>query len=71
MFEEIRKATTDKPPATAELLEWVKTLENTGFFKTPVDFKALDDERKKTFLNSFSILAKTDDDAKILIKKYS
>ena len=70
-FEEIRTGMKEKQPATAELLEWVKTLEKRGFFNEPVDFDKLSAGQKETFLYSLPALAKSDEDLTSLIAKYA
>jgi len=61
IFMEVRRILTKKKPATAELLNWVKMLENRDFLK-----KSPDDQQKIMRI-SYSILAKTFDDLQILI----
>ncbi|OWY22644.1 hypothetical protein BVG80_10395 [Sphingobacteriales bacterium TSM_CSM] len=61
IFMEVRRILTKKKPATAELLNWVKMLENRDFLK-----KSPDDQQKIMRI-SYSILAKTFDDLQILL----
>lgn len=70
-FEEIRNGMKEKQPATAELLEWVKTLEKQGFFNEGVNFSSLSNEQKEIFRLSLPALAKSDDDLNMLRSKYS
>lgn len=70
-FETIKTKIKDKQPATSELLEWVKGLEKLGFFETEIDFKNPGENRKKTLINSLSILTKSKDDIESLKKHYS
>ncbi len=70
-FEEIRKGMKEKQPATAELLEWVKTLEKQGFFNTLVDFNNLNAQQKEIFRLSLPALAKSDEDLNVLKAKYA
>jgi hypothetical protein len=61
-FEEIRNSVKEKQPATAELLEWIKTLERQGFFKNGVNFEKLEPGQKEIFRLSLPALAKSDED---------
>ncbi len=70
-FEEIRNGMKEKQPATAELLEWVKTLEKKGFFNEGVDFNNLSTGQKEILRLSFPALAKSDEDLKALKAKYA
>ncbi|MEP7107626.1 MAG: AAA family ATPase [Ferruginibacter sp.] len=70
-FEEIRKGMKEKQPATAELLEWVKTLEKKGFFNEGVDFSKLSPGQREIFRLSLPALAKSDEDLKDLKTKYT
>ena len=55
-FNEIRKQAVRKPPATAELIAWLRILELQGFIEKGAD------ERKTQLLNNLSILVKTQED---------
>ncbi|OQP57789.1 hypothetical protein A3860_09185 [Niastella vici] len=70
-FEEIRNILTDKQPATAELLEWVKALEKLGFFNGGVDFNKLSREQQASFYLALPVLAKNDESLSVLKKKYA
>lgn len=70
-FEEIRRGMKEKQPATAELLEWIKTLEKQGFFNEDVNFNNLSDKQKEIFQLSLPALAKSDDDLTMLKAKYA
>lgn len=55
-FDDIRKASTRKKPATAELVSWVRMLGMNGYMeKTPAD-------QKELMLQNLSILVKTQED---------
>ncbi len=70
-FEELRKGMKEKQPATAELLEWIKTLEKQGFFDEDVNFDKLSNKQKEIFLLSLPALAKSDNDLNMLKAKYA
>lgn len=70
-FEELRNGMKDKQPATAELLDWIKTLEKKGFFDGDVDFNQLSDMQKEILRFSLPTLTKSDDDQDALKNKYS
>lgn len=70
-FDKVRGSMKDKQPATAELLEWVKTLEKRGFFNEKVDFSRVSAEQQKLLILSVPILAKSDDDQKALKERYA
>lgn len=70
-FEEIRAGMKEKQPATAELLEWVKTLEKRGFFNADINFNNLTPALKDIFRLSLPALAKSDEDLDLLKAKYS
>jgi MoxR-like ATPase len=70
-FQEIKALVKDKEPATAELLDWIKSLEQQDFFADEVDFKSLKPEKKKILQSVSSALAKTDADLERLTKKYA
>ncbi|MEM8907684.1 MAG: MoxR family ATPase [Bacteroidota bacterium] len=55
-FNEIRKNSVRKPPATAELIAWLRILEMQGFMEKGVE------DRKTQLLNNLSILVKTQED---------
>ncbi|MCW3110047.1 MAG: hypothetical protein JWQ09_4553 [Segetibacter sp.] len=69
-FQEIKTVVKDKEPATAELLDWVKALEQNNFFEDDTDFKALNPEKKKILQSVSSALAKTEGDLDRLKKRY-
>jgi MoxR-like ATPase len=69
-FEEVRASMKDRQPATAELLEWVKTLEVQNFFKNGINFKALTDDQKKSLTDSIPILSKSEEDQNFLRARY-
>lgn len=60
-FEEIRKLSLKKKPATAELLTWLRVLERDG-----IDVDDEDAEMKKKLASSYSLLAKYTDDRQLL-----
>jgi MoxR-like ATPase len=70
-FGKIKDMLKDKKPATAELLDWIKALEQQKFFQGKVDFSALDTERKKILRNAATAIAKSNDDIDTLIKYYA
>ena len=70
-FEEIRNNLKDKQPATAELLEWIKTLDKQDFFDGKINFDELESKKKEIFKLSLPILAKSEDDLVTLRNKYS
>ncbi len=70
-FQEIKMLVKDKEPATAELLDWVKALEQHDFFTDEIDFKNLDAGKKKILQSVSSALAKTDADLERLNKRYA
>jgi MoxR-like ATPase len=55
-FNEIRKKSVRKPPATAELLAWIHILGLKGIERMP------DKEQKKQMLTNLSVLVKTRED---------
>ena len=69
-FDEVKKIIKQKQPATAELLDWVKSLEQKGFFNESVDFKKLRPEKRKVLRELASALAKDDTDLENLKKRY-
>lgn len=69
-FDEVKKIVKQKQPATAELLDWVKSLEQKGFFNESVDFSKLRPEKKKVLRELASALAKDDTDLENLKKRY-
>ncbi len=70
-FQEIKSLVKDKEPATAELLDWIKALEQQDFFADEIDFKSLKPEKKKILQSVSSALAKTDADLERLTKRYA
>ncbi len=70
-FQEIKSLVKDKEPATAELLDWIKALEQQDFFSDEIDFKAMKPEKKKILHSVSSALAKTDADLERLKKRYA
>ncbi len=70
-FEEIKKLIKEKQPATAELLDWIKALEQNNFFNEVVDFKALKPEKKHILLQVLPALAKGDIDQQNVRKRYT
>ena len=68
LFEKIRDLVKRKPPATAELISWIRILEMEKFLEDPVDFQRLlyDPHKKDLLYRSFSILAKNQIDLKAL-----
>lgn len=70
-FQEIKSLVKEKEPATAELLDWIKALEQQNFFDTEVDFKNLQATQKRILQSTSSALAKTDADLARLKKRYS
>ena len=64
-FKEIRKLALKKKPSTAELLAWVKVLDAMEL--NPDNLKQ---GQAEAFAISFSILAKTNEDFKVLKKAY-
>jgi MoxR-like ATPase len=70
-FGKIKDMLKDKKPATAELLDWIKALEQQNFFRDNVDFNALDGEKKKILRNAATALAKSNDDIDTLVKYYA
>jgi MoxR-like ATPase len=69
-FIKIREVIKDKAPTTSELLEWVKTLEKTGFFDKELHFDNLDAAQLQRLSQSFPALTKTEADQKRLIANY-
>ena len=55
-FNEIRKQAVRKPPATAELIAWLRILEMQGFMEKGAE------GRKDQLLNNLAILVKTQED---------
>ncbi|WP_153797954.1 AAA family ATPase [Foetidibacter luteolus] len=70
-FINIKTVINEKQPATAELLDWVKALEQKDFFTGKIDFTKTDDQQKKILREVASTLAKTKNDLAAVIKKYS
>jgi MoxR-like ATPase len=70
-FLEIKTIVKDKEPATAELLDWIKALEQNNFFEQDTDFKMLKPEKKKILYSVASALAKTEADLDRLKKRYA
>lgn len=66
-FMTIRDSLKDKKPSTAELLEWVKVLEQMSLLNGILDFKTLSEEQKTKLKQSYATLAKSKDDLEILI----
>lgn len=66
-FLKIRDNLKDKKPSTAELLEWVKVLEEMSLLNGVLDFKTLSDEQKSKLKLSYSTIAKSKEDLEILI----
>lgn len=60
-FEDIRKLSLKKKPATAELLAWLRVLEKNG-----IDVTAADADTKEKLASSYSLLAKNRDDKDLL-----
>lgn len=72
-FEKIRNITTEKKPATAEMLEWVKVLETRGFFDlfpAEVNFDELSEPQKTMFMETLSAVAKCESDKQLVLEKY-
>lgn len=55
-FNEVRKEAVRKPPATAELIAWLRVLESQNFMTVS------ESEKKKQLLDNLSILVKTTED---------
>lgn len=72
-FLKLKKDTKRKPPATAELIDWVKILEELEFKEggSPITFEALSKNQKDILMVSYSLLAKTAEDLQILRKQQS
>jgi MoxR-like ATPase len=65
-FLEIRELALKKPPATAELLDWLRILKSMN-----LDAKNLKTGQAESFAISFSLLAKDNEDLAKLKKKFS
>jgi MoxR-like ATPase len=62
-FLDIRESLSKKKPATAELISWLKILEQHNFLiNKEIDFKNLTNDQKNILNFSFSVLAKTKED---------
>ena len=61
-FLAIREQVSKKPPATAELLAWLKILEVKDFFNNGLDFNQLSQSQKQTLQHSYSVLIKNKED---------
>ena len=70
-FVELRNGMKEKQPATAELLEWVKTLEQRGFFNDAVQFHQLTPQQKEIVRLSLPALTKSDEDLQQLQGQFS
>ncbi len=66
-FLTLRDIIKRKPPATAELIAWLRILELHEFVKDGVTFDQLSDKQIDTLRLSYSILAKTEDDLKAIV----
>ncbi|WP_315821806.1 MoxR family ATPase [Paraflavitalea speifideaquila] len=69
-FDNIKKLIREKQPATAELLDWIKALEQKAFDEA-IDFTSLKPEKKKILAEVVPALAKGDTDQQNLKEKYS
>lgn len=69
-FLKVRQTTTQKKPATAELLSWLRILELEDFAKPTVDFGDLTSRQKDILRYSYSVLAKTRQDFRLLEEKF-
>jgi MoxR-like ATPase len=67
-FMILRDSLKDKKPSTAELLEWVKVLEQLSLLNGVLDFKNLSEEQKMKLKQSYAALAKSKDDLEILTR---
>jgi MoxR-like ATPase len=67
-FMSLRDSLKDKKPSTAELLEWVKVLEEMSLLNGILDFKTLSDEQKSKLKQSYATLAKSKNDLEILTR---
>ena len=65
-FNQVRQKVNRRPPATAELLAWLKILEVEGFMKSDLDFAKLSDEEKNILTFSHSVLVKNKADLDLL-----
>ena len=70
-FLSLRTLIKRKPPATAELIAWLRILELHDFVKDGVDFTKLSGPQKDTLRISYSVLAKTEDDLRTIIDHLS
>ncbi|MEM9983672.1 MAG: MoxR family ATPase [Bacteroidota bacterium] len=70
-FLQLRKRVRRKQPATSELIDWLKILELHDFLSDDQvpNFEALTDTQRKTLRLSYSVLAKTEEDLKELLKQ--
>jgi MoxR-like ATPase len=67
-FITLRENLKDKKPSTAELLEWVKVLEQLGLLNGVLNFNTLSKDQKKMLKQSYAALAKSKDDLEILTR---
>jgi MoxR-like ATPase len=65
-FNKIRETVNRRPPATAELLAWLKILEVEGFMKNDVDFNNLSGVEKNILNFSHAVLVKNKADLDLL-----
>jgi len=65
-FNQVRDIVNRRPPATAELLAWLKILEIEGFLKNEIDFNKLSEEEKDILNFSHSVLVKNKADLDLL-----
>lgn len=69
-FRRLKDLIKDKPPATAELLEWIKTLVARGMLKKEVNFSKLEEDERRTLHFSLPALAKSENDLYRLKQEY-